>query len=355
MATNKDAVRGAMFALDPSGNPAGLIAPSGALASMPFIPAGGQSAVPVMIAQSSQVQAGGLMVPGPITAAVTVTLSATSGAGVVLTLNTALLAGTSSDNGKQITVYDAANSVWRSALITTFSTTLIATVTLLGTWSSTSIAATTVSLGNPLPTNYTGGIWAYLPSGAVSGSAAGFYWGTATSTATANGILQVTTAYQATMGTPSIPTGFSNAVGSGSNFTQTTSAVTLASVTVPGGSMGANGALRIKAVDVIPNTSGVKTGSSFFGGILISSWGLTTGNLIISEMRQITNRGVQNAQMNGYGDGVSGLGSGTFTPSLVYTAVDSSVTQNLTRTGQLAVATDFIVLEGYTVEVLPRA
>ena len=324
-------------------NPASNGLPSG-----PQLVPGGQSAVPVMLTQNSQVQSSGLMVPGPITSGVIVTLSATSGAGVLMTLNTALFAGTSTDNGKQVTVYDAANSVWRSALITAFSTTLIATVTLLGTWSSASIAATTVALGNPLPANYTG-VWSYLPAGAVSGGAVGFYWCTATSTATASGILQVTTAYQAAIGTPAIPSVFSNAVGSGANFTQTTSIVGLGSISVAGSSMGANGGIRAHSKHRSSATAGGKQYVHYFGGSAVNSFSCTTQNHLGLDTK-IWNCGVQNNFV--YEGGMSATFSAQMTLG-GYQSVDTTQSQPFNIAAILSAATDFCILEGYTIEVLP--
>jgi hypothetical protein len=309
-----------------------------------------QSAVPVMIAQSSQVQASGLMVPGALTATVTVGLSATSGAGVTVTLGTALLTGTSADNGKQITVYDAASSVWRSALITAFSSTTVATCTLVGTWSSTSIAATSVAVGNPLPTNYAG-TWVYLPASAVSGGIAGFYWATATSTATANGVLQVTTTYQSAMGVPYIPSGpFVNAVGSGSNFTQSTSYITLVSATVLGGSLGANGRLYEEAW-WSASSGGVSKGVILqYGGVALvsGSFGANFTTLGLRQFGVLTNRGTQNA--NTYNSSVAWGGVGApFTNS----NIDTSVNQQVIAQAQLTQATDFVVLEAFTTQVFP--
>lgn len=325
-----------------------------------YIPPGGQSAVPVMIAQSGWIASGGLpgaLLPG-VESAPTITFSATSGAGVTVTFGSATLTGTSADVGKQITFWDLGSSVFRSALITAFSSTTACTATLASTVSSTSLASTYTAVGSPLPTNYTGGIWVYLPAGAVSGGAAGFYWATATSTATANGILQVTTAYQATMGTPSIPSGFSNAVGSGSNFTQTTSSIVMASTLLPGGAMGNNGALRTNFHFQTIGLPG--NGRSFYLDFVGSPNHLWTDNndpLVGQLIGQVIvqNRGTQQFQkpsIQGYQTPGIGRLSG---PAIGSSAVDTSQNQTVALSGQLSVATDFIVLEGFTVEVLPGA
>jgi len=311
-----------------------------------------QSAVPVMIAQSGVVLGGGILTPGSGIAG-SVSLSATSGSGVTATLGVAALTGTAADVGKQISFFDGTGNAWRSALITAAGTTSTCTVTLQSTASGLGPFNTANSLGNPLPANYTGGIWVYLPAGAVSGGAAGFYWCVATQTATANGILQVTTAYQSSMGVSSIPTGFVNAVGSGSNFTGVTSTVTLAAPVVPGGAMGANGALRPMADYVFPQNANAKATRFALAGVAFTD-NTNTNNSGIKDLTLLRNRGVQTAQVGGtigFGWTVGQTAGG----ALRYISADTSVNQALTVSAQLSNATDFIVLEGFTVEVLPRA
>lgn len=343
----------ATYLTDSSGN-IRLNGPNNALLPIPYI--AGQSAVPVMLAQSGFVYGPGgfqgFLIPGQGTYSVTVGLSATSGSGVTVTLGTALLTGTSADNGKQLTVYDSVNATFRSILITAFNSTTVCTGTLASTFSSTSIAATLVLVGNSLPANCAG-VWVYLPAGAAfSGAAAGFYWAYATSTATANGILQVTTTYQATMGTPSIPTGaLTNAVGSGVNFTQTTSSgVQLASLSLPGGSMGANGSLRISNDNRFPSTTNLNSTFLSFGGITFDAE-TNPGTVVLKALTTIRNRGVENVQIggtNGYGAYVGQFGLALE----IAGTVDTSQTKTIAFYGQLLTSpTDFIVLEGYTVEV----
>ena len=327
---------GAMYVCGPSGS------------GMPYILA--QSAVPVMIAQSSLVVPAGQIPPGA-GSSTSVTLSGTSGS-VTVTLGSAVLAGTSADNGKQITFWDSVSSVWRSILITAFSSTTSCTGTLSSTAGGVGPHNTSNNcfVGNPLPTNYTSGIWVYLPAGAVSGGAAGFYWCMAYANTTANGILQVTTTYLASMGVPAIPSGpFVNAVGSGSNFTQTTSQITLASVTVPGGAMGANGSLRSKTSLRGCPTAGSKGLVNQFGATTVNTATETTQGSYSLETR-VWNQGVQNAQAY-EGDFFYIYGSQMNVSG--YSGIDASQTQAYTVLGNVAVATDFIVLAALTVEVLP--
>jgi hypothetical protein len=308
-----------------------------------------QSAVPVMIAQSCFINGGGA-IPSGLSTGQTTSLSATSGS-VTMTFGGAILAGNSTDVGKQITFIDG--TTFRSALITAFGTTTTCTATLASTASGVGPFATGTFIGNPLPTNYTGGIWVYLPAGAVSGGLAGFYWCAATQTATANGILQVTTTFTATMGVPYIPRGpVVNAVGSGSNFTGVTTQQTLASAVVPGGAMGANGALRSTAQVSVPNTANTKTFRQRLGSGDVAGWSVGGPSAFIRDQRTVTNRGAQNIQSIYY-DGIYGFGS--LTGAATQITVDTSVSQNYTLGGNIVNSTDFCILENFTLEILPRA
>jgi hypothetical protein len=75
-----------------------------------------------------------------------------------------------------------------------------------------------------------------------------------------------------------------------------------------------------------------------------SSYTTSTGG---SSMNSIRNRGVLNVQ-------TSQLIGGAATGASVYTAIDTSIDKAITITGDLAVATDNIILEGFTIELLPK-
>jgi hypothetical protein len=312
-----------------------------------------QSAVPVMIAQSGAILlgAGAGLVPG-VVSSTSVTLSATSGS-VTVTLGAAVLAGNASDVGKQITFYDNASATWRSALITASSSTTVCTATLASTVSGVGphTGSNNFAFGTPLPTNYTGGIWVYLPAGAVVGGSAGFFWCTASFTATANGILQVTTAYQSSMGVPQIPTGFSNAVGSGTNFTGVTTQQTLASVVVPGGSMGNNGKIRYEEILSMPATSGNKTAFNIFGGQTLFGAGISS-NTKARFLETVANRGVSTSQVAYNNSASFGI---ALSGSPVSTTVNTAIDNPLVFAGVTGTSSDFFVLEGFTLELLPRA
>ena len=256
----------ATYALDSSGNVAGLVGPSGALASIPFIPNGGQAAIPVILPSS-----------GTITNGVLSALTA-------------------------------------------------------------------------LPTAY-GGAWMYFPAGASLPSGAGLYW--VSSVTTTGGNITTTFASTAVAFTAYIPASPALITSGGAAYTQTTGAdITLANITVPGGLMGNNGGLRITRQDSTPNNANSKISFIKLNGATLQLQSIATTSTSQYWQMRIGNRGVQNSQVaNGASVNTFGQSAGPALTSAINTAID----QPCWLTGQLAVATDYIVLEGFTVEVLPRA
>lgn len=212
----------------------------------------------------------------------------------------------------------------------------------------------TITLGTALPTIYAKA-WVYLPAGAVVAGLAGLYYATFSSTTV--GVITTTYTSTASAFTPYIPTGTAVATGSNAAYTQTTAAdITLANITVPGGMMGANGALRIWMQDARNGTANSKISKSILGGGINSIQFLSSASastVSVGDVHVLRNRGVANAQTV-FTPGWAG-GGGTSSAVGAYYAIDTSTDKALTFTGQLAVATDYIVLEGFTVEVLPKA
>lgn len=211
----------------------------------------------------------------------------------------------------------------------------------------------TVTLGTALPTTYSGGAWVFFPASAVSGDATGgLYWTVFSNTTTGvvyAGKQGVATGINAAF-TPYIGSTAGGAVtGSNAAYTQTTAAdIVLANVTVPGGAMGANGALRCEFDLSALNNANTKTYKNNFGGqALYSSTGLLTSQSNGVALQRVKNRGNVALQKNAcpsYGPGGG---------SLNFTTVNTAIDQAFTVTCQLATATYYIILEGFTVEVLP--
>ena len=132
------------------------------------------------------------------------------------------------------------------------------------------------------------------------------------------------------------------------SLTGSTSAVTLATITIPAGLMGANGKLKIYPLWSTTNNANAKTLRLNFGGSTCStmvsqSVPNNSGLLII---RNINSESVQKCS--------SGLvaGIGSSTGSIASPTVDTSAAKAITITGQLAFGTDTLTLEDLFVEVV---
>ena len=122
----------------------------------------------------------------------------------------------------------------------------------------------------------------------------------------------------------------------------------LASVTIPGNSIGPNGSVRISVFWVFTNSANIKTLSHEFGGnVLLATFPTTTAS--VRDQRQVYNQGtgMQNVQA-----GTSGGFGGT---AVVDTQLNVDTTKDVLVQifGQLANAADSIRLAGYTIEILP--
>lgn len=152
----------------------------------------------------------------------------------------------------------------------------------------------------------------------------------------------------AASGLVSIATGFANAP-----LTGTTTETALASVLIPGGSMGPNGALRITANYTYPNNANTKTmtvrigaQNSVTSSLVFTANGTTTVAYQFSTI--VRNAGVTNSQVVFNG----GAGSGTTGSANITAAIDTTQNFWVNFTGVLASAADTLTLIGYTVEIL---
>lgn len=129
-----------------------------------------------------------------------------------------------------------------------------------------------------------------------------------------------------------------------------TSENTLGSVTIPGGTMGANGALLVWATFSLTESANNKTLRFRFGGVEFLNVVLTTvpGTTL---SRAIYNRNSESSQVS---HSLSGSGFGNFASGTtpVTATVNTSVNQNLTITGQKASAGETIALECFFVTLM---
>jgi len=190
-----------------------------------------------------------------------------------------------------------------------------------------------------------------MPANAiVAGSTAGWYYCTFSGT-TAGTVFNNTY----TSGVPVIPaspTAFST-TGPGS-FTQVTSEVIGPSFTVPGGVMGLNGAIAMRAAWQYPNNANSKTGRIKFNNVntYAQSYTTTTTEIVDNVVR---NRGSTGAQIAS-SPGVSSTGLGASANAMTYPTVDTTAAESIAASLQLTTsANDFMVLELFSVELKPSS
>lgn len=208
----------------------------------------------------------------------------------------------------------------------------------------------TVTLGTALPAQYRG-VFMYFPASAVVGDATGgiYYVDMSTSTtvgvvyAGKNGVANgVTAAFS-----PQIPATLTAVVGSNAAYTGSTTETNLINVAIPAGAIGNNGSVRVTVSWTTNNSAGAKTGKVYLGATQLAQSASYTTSVGGSQMIGVRNRGVlnvQTAQVNG----------GTTTAATTYAAIDTSVATFINISGTVAVATDNVIIEGYTVELLPK-
>ena len=204
-----------------------------------------------------------------------------------------------------------------------------------------------VTLGTALPTTYSGGIWLRLPANAIVGGLAGLYW--AVMSSTTQGQVYTNFADPATEFIPSIPSGsLVAAVGSNAAYTQTTSSdITLANIKLVALVMGLSGSLNTQPQWSHPNNANNKLEKVTIGGVICASWTNTT-TLTESRPHKLRNKGVYNRQLDS-----TFIGLVSSTSSFAYRTIDTSVQQPILLIAQLAVATDYVVLDGFDIVVSP--
>lgn len=182
--------------------------------------------------------------------------------------------------------------------------------------SGTVDAAGTITLGTALPAVFSQ-ILLYLPAGAISGGAAGFYAVEMSST---------------TVGVVRSDFGRTALTGSGSAYTGVTTEQTLASYTIPGGSLSK---LRLEALMAQSNSAGTKTVKAKYGaGQMLNSPATTTPEQTFALHLMRVGSGVQHSANAAAAGGTS---------LAAWLTTDDSIDQQLIVTGQLAVATDYLI------------
>lgn len=125
---------------------------------------------------------------------------------------------------------------------------------------------------------------------------------------------------------------------------------TLATITVPANSMGANGCVEIKTMWTTTNSANVKTMRVRFGGTVYYGFG-ATATAANTSVARVCNTNATNAQVGGYS--AHSFGSDAQTGSLVTTAVDTTSAATILITGQKASSGETITLNSYSVMISP--
>jgi len=209
-----------------------------------------------------------------------------------------------------------------------------------------------ITMGTALPRIYPA-IWLYLPSNAVVGDATGgLYFAIMSSTTVgqiyagkqgvANGVNTVALPFQ-----PFYPTSLVAPTTTNGAFTGSTTETYLVNVTVPAAAIGLQGQIRVTVNQTTNNSAGAKTFKTYLGASQVGQSGAYTTSTGGTQMIAIRNNGAQNFNSSQVVGGVA-------TGAAVYTAIDTSATTFIALTNTSAVATDTAVIEGYSIEILPK-
>lgn len=126
---------------------------------------------------------------------------------------------------------------------------------------------------------------------------------------------------------------------------------TLATVTIPGGTMGPNGALRITTLwAVTGGTVGTRTARIKFGGTNYASVNIVTTSITFNNVTPIRNRNSESSQIGG--PAATGSVVGLASQAVVTSTVDTSVDVSLVFTGASPTSGETLILKSYIIEVL---
>jgi len=122
--------------------------------------------------------------------------------------------------------------------------------------------------------------------------------------------------------------------------------VTLASVTVPGWSMGVGGGMEIDALFSLTNNATVKTlGMTYGGGVLLAAAGASNASASVQKL--LYNRGGSQVVSNS----TTSVGHGLSTGANVFLSVDATVDQTFAITAKPATANNLMRLEAFNLYV----
>lgn len=135
-------------------------------------------------------------------------------------------------------------------------------------------------------------------------------------------------------------------------LTGSTSETVLATLTLPGGTLGPNGSINVDALWSNNNSAGTKTLRCRFGGLTGMIFGTSTSSTTVAARATgfMQNRNSASAQIGSNNAGFIASNAAHNTGVL-----DTANAQDIVITGQLGVGTDSMTLEGYTIRIEPGA
>jgi hypothetical protein len=203
-----------------------------------------------------------------------------------------------------------------------------------------------VTLGTALATTYAQAFMWFAANQIAAGVGAGWYY-TVMSSTTVGQVFNNTYSGTGVPVVPASPTAFAT-TGPGA-FTGSTSAQNMVGITIPAGAVSGTGAVRVSSLWSVPSNADSKAITVSVGGQPILNNGVTT-NLSFAAQNNVYARGAANAVAQP--QGLSGIGASA--ANAQYFAINWNANQTVQFSGQMVTAaTDYVVLEGWTVEVMP--
>ena len=206
-----------------------------------------------------------------------------------------------------------------------------------------------LTLDTALPTIYSGGIWLRFPPEAVlDDETGGLYWCVMTSTTQGTVYaprVDTSLGFVARRGNTAVPV-----TGSDSPYMQDTSVdIVITRFTLPANSMGPRGRMRFNTALCSPSNANQKIFKWVIGpsNILLWSHILTTSSFSGGYPIEIRARGTDRIVTSNWGGATLQSSNPIF-----YATINHTVQQDIVAIAQLAVATDYVILEGFGAEVL---
>ena len=192
--------------------------------------------------------------------------------------------------------------------------------------------------------------WMYFPAGkAYSGSAAGFYFVQMSSTTA--GVVYDNVLVS---GIPYIPTSPTPIVDAGPGAFTPTNTIDLVKIPILGGSMGPSGALRYTSSWMMPNNANSKSSAAKLGATTIATYG-PASQLYWKWDRILQNIGSASAQFDISASTSLNTDVGASTVTPFFGTINTANEQDFAFNTTLGSTSDYIVLMGATIEVLPGA